>query len=256
MTNKIAVIILSLAIATMYNACGKETFGVAPQVSKDTGDNSSRIEVNEDPTNSKALAECSVNLNSQDEFKIQISAYRDQFGSIDPSLVHAKISKMPRAFDSEKLDIKFFKWSSSPTGETNLVREPVSYRFERKVSSNAFKVVAENYNYTVFNVDEVEKMAKYLKYPATDSFYFFNNTYLLLDLKDPKASFQVIKAALYSGDTVVKQIDILIPTFIADPDFYTKKKPAVLAGLHPLNGLLGKGFTDQQLKDTSGTLCF
>jgi hypothetical protein len=200
------------------------------------------------------------------DISVVVQRYKDQFGATRDDLMRVKFVTAPSSqWINENWDLEIYRWIASSNGST-LDSTNLSFQFERKVGSNA-QLVSSN-NYIFFNWAEFVGMADYVnKLPAYSSspqissvspIAFFNDMNLLVNTRDASNSYQVMRLVLRRSSTgqSVREIDVLIPSFQADPAKYAadSRHPQILSDLHPLKGQVG--FTQLQFQSVAHGACF
>lgn len=216
-----------------------------------------------------AMAACSTDVAGLSDFQVQVMQYREYNA---PNLVRVKIVKAPSEFNSTSSDwkVQMYRWTSTVDGSTSIDNSPLSFQFERKVGTG-FELIAKNSQtpvvYSAFYGSQIAPMADYAnqytgyapisKASPTD---FFKGATFLVDLKDSTNSYQVLRVTIHNKDetSVLREVDVLIPTFSADPARYNSESrhPLVLQGLHPLKAKLGQSWSQTQYSEFAKTFCF
>ena len=193
---------------------------------------------------------------------VQVKAYVDQFGTARNDLVRLKFVTAPQLWQDQNWDMKMFRWIASPDGSSTIDTTPLTYQFERSISSG-YQLLSTN-SYPIFNWTEVTQMADYANQALSANLSssspaaFFSQVSLLVNLKDTTNSYQVLRMVFYSGASVMREIEILIPSFQADPTRYANNAshPSALVSLHPLYAQKGQNFSQTQFKQMADANCF
>ena len=229
------------------------------------------------PADQTKLTSCSKNIVAYDtssgsrvpttDISVQVQRYKDQNGTVRDDLMRVKFVTAPSAqWIAQNWDLEIYRWMASPTG-SNLDSTNLRFQFERKVGSNA-QLVSPN-QYIFFKWTDFENMTTFVNSsPAFKSFptsvsdvspiAFFNEMNLLVNTRDDSNSYHVMRLVLRNGTTgqSVREIEVLIPAFAADPARYAAdtRHPLVLQDLHPLKGQ--SGYTQLQFQALGHASCF
>ncbi len=208
------------------------------------------------PSSSDAIAQCSQDVANNSNIKVQVMQYVDQYGQARTDYVRVKLSKIPSTWMTSNWDLNVKRWAVSPDNKSSMDNTALYYQFEKRTASG-FQLLS-NYSYQVFNWDEVQQMADYA---GIDDGAFFNSVSLLVNLKGDSGSFQALRVAFSQGGangSVIHYVDVLIPTFQADPAKYNadSRHPYTLQILHPLKDKAGQGWTQSQYLDFTKSFCF
>ena len=248
---------LVLIAATALMGCGSRVTGGSTDMASTNG---MPNPADRGGASGKPVASC--NKAVKNDFDVRLMAYTDQNGIRNNSLVRLKFAHVPAEYVGDGYDIQIRKWTASPTGvvrpASNEAPQFVTSRFETK-SSGIFNA-ASNWGYnTSLNMDWYNMKliaAANGTTTYTDPNVFFQNYNLLLDLQDPGGDWKALQVILTYNGAAVKWLDILIPTFDANPADYQANHPAVLTNLHPLFSMLGQGFPASQFQTETNGYCF
>lgn len=256
-THKLAVV-LACAIALM--GCGAKN---SPNTESGSNDLAS---VGDRGDQTKPQATC--NRVTEGDIDVKIMAYADGSGNKNNSLVRLKFLSVPAEFSTGTYDIHMVKWTASPNGaitptstESPLYVNSKFELFQGGIFNNAStwgfnsggsgcsSCLSIDWN----NINEVAKDAGISISTSNDFFSKFN---LLMDLNDANGDWKVLQIIFKNKGISVKHVNILIPTFDANPEDYEKSHPAVLNNLHPFLSKKGQGFTASQFQSFANTNCF
>lgn len=249
-TKTIYTSMLVLIAATALMGCGSRVSSSGSTDSASTAASAS----------GKPVASC--NKVSQNNFDVRLMAYTDANGVTNPSLVRLKFAQVPSEYLNDGYDIEIRKWTASSTGVVRPANsESPQYatsKLEYKSSSIFNSASAWGYNQTLnldwYNMKLVAAANGTTTY--TDPNVFFQKYNLLLDLKDPNGDWKALQIVLTYNGAAVKWVNILIPTFYANPTDYQATHPAVLSNLHPLLSMVGQGFASSQYTTETNSYCF
>lgn len=209
-----------------------------------------------------AMAACSEDVEGLSDLKVRLMVYQDSYGKVRPDYVRLQINKAPSGWQSGNWDLYIYRWTAASDGNTSIDSTPLQYQWERKVGSG-FSLMASTW-YQVFNWAEVVQMVDYVKesaqvdLPKDSPQAFANVASLLVGLKDTTNSYQVLRLVFKNGNTVMKEANVLIPTFIANPEKYNAdpRHPPILQTLHPLKSRLGQTWTEANYLEFARSFCF
>jgi hypothetical protein len=274
MRKLLQLLAVGIALGVLFVNCGSPSssgdgFGAVNTPSNDPN-----------PADQTKLTSCSKNIVAYDtssgsrvpttDISVQVQRYKDQTGTVRDDLMRLKFVTAPSAqWMSENWDLEIYRWIASPSG-SNLDTTNLSFQFERKVGSNAQLVSPNQYiffdwtdlrNMTTF-VNSEESSPAFANFPTDVSdaspIAFFNEMNLLINTRDTTNSYQVMRVVLRNGTTKqsVREIEVLIPAFAADPARYAAdtRHPLVLQDLHPLKGQ--SGYTQLQFQALGHASCF
>lgn len=163
----------------------------------------------------KPLASCNKSIST--DISMTINATTDANGQIDPNWTKVKFNFLSAKATASGNTVRFFKWKVSGNQST-LDQNPLSTMFFNLESGQP-----TTNSTTTIPVAEIA---------TTRGIY--------VELNDPQASYQVIKAVVYdSNGQIVAQLNSLIPQFNSIPNDYKlnydgSARAQVLVDLHPL----------------------
>ncbi len=188
-------------------------------------------------TVNKSLASCNKKMTA--DISYSSTVIQDQMGTQDNNWLKVKMNFLsPKATASGNV-LKFFKWKMV-NGVPYLDQTPMSF-YTYNISSNTSGTTAMNQ----IAVSQVTTSNAFTVY-----------------LNDSQATYQVIKAVIYSADgSLVAQSDSLIPQFMANPTDYAynsdgSARATGLKALHPLNGVNTSGWSQDNYADYYKSFCF
>jgi len=232
MTNqkhKVQNLFIVLIAAATVSACG---------TSKSNSVNQNNFSSANSQLNSqKQLTNCSSSVNS--DIALNINAITDSAGQIDPNWVKIKFNFLSTTATQSGNTVRFFKWKVSG-GQSLLDQTPLSSQFYNLTSGQPTATAA-----TSTSVVEIS---------ATRGLY--------LQLNDPSASYQVIKAVVYnSAGQVVSQINSLIPQFNSNLVDYSinsdgSPRAQILIDMHPLKSISTTSWSQASYTNYFQNFCF
>lgn len=209
---KLALIALTAALMT---ACGTSK-------SNPTATSSSAYDFG----SSKLLANC--NKTKDSNFSINTGSVTDSSGQYSTEWIKLKFNFLSSAVTTSGNTIKFFKWRVV-SNTAQMDNTPLS--FAKYDLSSGSTVGA-----TVTSMNVLELSSSYGLY---------------IQLNDPNAQFQVIKAVVYnSSGSIVAQINTLIPGFYASPSDYQYNSDGTprSVSLQQMHLLYGQNYTGTSLQ--------
>lgn len=208
-------------------------------------------------TSNEALATCSQDIVGNGELKVEAMQYVDIYGQAHADIIRLKFLKIPSGWAISDWDLVLKRWAASPDNKSTIDDTPLYYQFEKRTASGFSLIHPADYSYQVFNYKEVKKMATYANIAESS---FFSQVSLLVSLKGDSSSYQALRVqfSLGAGGAVETYVDLLIPTFLADPAKYNadSRHPATLQYLHPMKDKLGQGWSTSQYQDFAKSFCF
>ncbi len=242
--------LLVLIAATALMGCGSR---VSSSGSSDSASTAAAA-------SNKPLAVC--NKVVKNDFDVRLMAYTDANGVSNGSMVRLKFAHIPTEYVGDGYDIQIRKWTASSTGVVRPADTDTPQYANSKLeykSSNIYQS-ASNWGYnTTMNVDWYNMKLIAAANEAityTDPNTFFQKYNMLVDLQDTTGDWKALQIILTYNGTAVKWVNILIPTFYADPADYQATHPAVLSNLHPLLSMIGQGFASSQYTTETNGYCF
>ena len=182
-------------------------------------------------TTYKPLANCNKAVTS--DLSLSTAAVQNQAGQVDYNWLKLKFNSLSTKSTVKGNVVKFFKWKSI-NGQNSLDQTALTiFNLSTGATSNQIDAstvtVATNY---------------------------------AVQLNDAQASYQVLKAVVYSADgKIVTQADALIPQFNAKSSDYVfnsdgSMRASNLQSLHPLALTNTNGWSDDQYSQYFQALCF
>jgi hypothetical protein len=219
-----------------------------------SNDNSSTVT----PSGTDAMALCSQDVAGNSELKVRVMQFVDQYGQARPDYVRLQFLKIPSGWKIGNWDMNIKRWAVSPDNKSSIDETALYYQFEKKSSTSFSLIHPSDYSYQVFNYEEVEDMSEFV---GVDPGAFFNRHTILVNLKGDGSSFQALRVQFSVGGAageVETFVDVLIPTFQADPAKYNAdtRHPYTLQILHPLKDKVGQSWTQAQYYDFTRGFCF
>ncbi len=245
-TMKLSLIILAIGFLV---ACGSSKtadsgFGTVDSSSTSTN------------TEKPAVAVCSQDVAGSSSMKVRLMQYVDPYGATRSDYVRLQFKVAPSDWASGDLDLLLYRWTASSDNATSLDSTPLSYQLEKKVGSG-FQLLS-NQAYQIMNWTEIQQFALATNVNAASPQDFFQTVTVLVNLKDMTNSYQALRVNLRQNGTVVHKMDVLIPTFQADPAKYNAdtRHPVSLQALHPLKDKLGQSWTQANYFEFARSFCF
>lgn len=243
---------LVLVTTALLSACG---------ASKDSAnyDSSSRINLVDintaaDGTN-RPLAYCNQATNTQ--LSLAVSTYQDG-ETVSLTRMNAKVLKIPTSFAQNKTYLEFHKYMISKTG----VKSWGTERLAAHIYSIADgKLLASNKKYLYWA--DLQSAAAKLGVSTPEQ--FFKKTRIVIELDDVSGDYDALSVIYYDNEdnSVISQLDALIPVFDADPARYavendgqtTSTRSLTLQNLHPFKNQTNQGWTAQNYQTKANEFC-
>lgn len=218
---KIFALVLTLSLV----ACSqKSTQSLSASISDGTRTTSG--------TSNKPLAYCSHNQNSEMNANTMVFTQANQ--TIRTDLVWLNLSSIPAEFENGQY-MQIFRWKADTTGAPFMDKTPLQFRFQSKKNSQ----VGTGYS----NYARWAELSSFRQsFGENSAASFFNSSMILVDIKDLRAEYDAIRIVVYnSSGSVVQNLDILIPSFYANPADYAVEDNGVarsnlLQAIHPFVG--------------------
>ena len=252
-TNKLMKITFAIGAIWWLTGCGSS------QSTTSGGFDSASTNPGTQPADT-AVATCSTDVAHMSDFQVQVMQFPGR-----SDLVRVKIVNTPQDFIASNWEVLMYRWTAAPGGSSSIDSTPLSFQFERKDSYSAFQSLTSGTPYQALYGSQVQGMVDYANQfktlPALSSASataFFQGATFLVDLKDQTGSFQVLRISLKNAGVVVREVDVLIPTFQADPARYNadSRHPAILQQLHPQKDKLSQSWTQNQYSAFTQSSCF
>jgi len=234
---------LLLTVLTMFTACGMQT------ATQSNNDFASRTVVDSTAAAAaKNIAYC--NQKAQGGLTAKLMVYVDATNKIRNDYMKVKIMQIPASFASGDY-IEFFRWQATAAGQIYLDPVPTQARFETLDGR-----IITNFSPVIY-WSQVSAIAA--QNGMSDVNTFFQNVRLVVDIRDPQASYDVLKIAMYnSSNTNTINMDMLLPSFFASPTDYAldggQPRANALQALHPFVGITN--WSAAQYLTTANTYCF
>lgn len=216
-----------------------------------------------------AIATCSSDVAALADFQVQVMQYGSETVSNKPDLVRVKIVKAPQEYIAEDWEVLMYRWTVADDGTNQAIdNDPLYFQFERKDTYSTFQQMTSStapVSYQAFYGGQVQQMVDYANQftsysplSASSATGFFQKATFLVNLRDLKSAYQVIRIVLKKSGTVMREVDVLIPSFQADPALYNadSRHPTALQQLHPLKSKLGGTWTKDQYSEFARSSCF
>lgn len=236
--------IAALASITLLSACGASNQSL----------NSSSTLPNTYLSSDKPLASCSETVGT--DLKGRLQAVKDSAGNVRSDLVYLRLTALPSGFSSGSNYIAMWKWLANSSGYTYL--DGTALEFKLINASTSQEITGWR---TTLTWSDVSAAASNMG--VADAQAFFNKVKIMVNLKDTKGEYDVLKVTSYESSTnkAVSQADGLIPLFYANPSDYAYESDGslradILESLHPLKSYTSQGFSGAQFKSMAEALCF
>ncbi len=238
---------LILTLALINLSCGRK---VSSGNSESSFDSSSRLPVTTtQQTAPKDVALC--NKKDSTYLTAQVMVYYDQTTTYHPEFVRLYIPKIHADFAKSNFQLVLRKWKASEQGETFQEDAPLKVRVER-IGEHSPVTGYMNAIHWDTMASEIQKNIS-TNYTMSEAFSKFS---FVVDLKDPTATFDVLKISLYQDGKWIEDWNILIPAFYAHPKAYAENQNAVLAQLHPFYGSENTTFDGAHFAGVLNGYCF
>ncbi len=205
-----------------------------------------------------SYALCSGDVAGLADMNINVEQYVDAYNSPRTDLLRLRFKVAPAAWMNNNWDLQIYRWAASPDGSPSIDSSPLYYQFEKKSGAGFSLIHPSSYKYNIFNWTEVTGMATYAGLKSGTPQEFFNAVNLVVNVNDTTNTYQVLRVVLRQGGTVARQVDLLIPSFEADPARYKEntRHPELLQNLHPLKSYMGQTWTQANYLQFSQNFCF
>lgn len=245
-------------MTALLMACGSSKSGGDSYGEADLGSNGGSG--GSSSNNTDALAVCSKDGTALSDFQVHLQQYVDQYGQARKDIVRLRIVKAPTAWQTSNLDLSVYRWTASPSGAVSADNTPLNFQFERR-AAGGFQMLT-NTIYRYFNWGDIVQMGKFANITTTSPQSFWDVASIVVDLKDTTNSYQALQVVLWdtstSPATAARRVDVLIPTFQADPAKYNadSRHPSILQNLHPLKSLVGQNWSQANYDQFARAFCF
>ena len=248
-SQKILTLALLATLSLMMTACGS-----AKQSSSGSDDLASRSTGSDVTQSANKFAYC--NAGSATNFKANIMAYMDTAGNVRYDYMKVKWTTIPSHFSNEATYFNMWRWKANSSGQTYIDPTPVEFRLEYIATGNPVTGWRNNLSWT-----ELKSIAA--KHNFSNALDLFKYVRAVVNIKDTAGEYDVLKIALYnkSNNTLVEQMDVLMPIFSANPSDYAVEsngasRPSVLRNLHPYNSMQSQGWSTSHYVSLANSNCF
>lgn len=244
---KSLVALLVLASFTMAG-CGSGK----KAVDSGSSENSSRIPEGDSTT--KPVVKCS--RISGDGITGEIRVYTDVMGRTLVDKVRINLTNLPSTFESSDYSIRFFRWMASYPNVIFSDSTPLKLWIEKRAGSSPITGQLDRIQW-----DEIDDILTDKGHSITSMDSAFEQFSFVVDLKDPDASYDALTIGLYKNGAAVQSINVLLPTYHANPNDYatdSRKKearPTVLQDLHPFKTYIDSEISDEDYSGMATSLC-
>lgn len=202
------------------------------------------------------------------DLEVRLMAYKDPNGRPNNSLIRMKFVKVPNEYAANNYDIRIRKWTASPTGviRPSDTEAPLHVNTRIDLKSAGGYEIASGWGYNLdcascllLDWHNMGIIANDHGETYTNANVFFEKYHLLLDLEDAKGDWKGLTIVFTDLGVPVKHVNILIPTFAADPVDYVTNHPPVLNQLHPFYSMrypIDQGWPSTQFETESNGYCF
>lgn len=238
--------VLLLTVLAMLTACGaqksyNDTSTITDLASHNTASNSASNAV---------LLRC--NQKSQDGITAKMTVYTDAANQLRNDYIKLQFTQMPSSFTTGDY-IQLFRWQANSANQVYLDPVALESRFETTDGR-----VLTNFS-TLIYWGQIASIAK--DSGITNMNTFLQNIRLVVNIRDPQGSFDVLKIAMYNSNSEnTVNMDMLIPSFSASPDDYAIDQGAArashLQALHPFAAYKGQNWTATQYQSMGNSFCF
>jgi hypothetical protein len=234
--------------------CGSNKITAGSSESAAVTDFSSRVPVNS--TSQKPLAVC--NRGSNGQLSVDLRQFEDGFGAARNDYVRAKVRSVPSELTNSSYYLAFYRWKANSQGQAYMDNDALNVRVE-SLSSQFFAPVSgysENLTW-----EAMQGIAEKANNSVTTPSEFFTKFSLTVDIRDPLAEYDAIKVVLYNGSEVVSELDMLLPTFYADPHDYRLEpsgsaRAQSLQSIHPFASMVGQSWSANHYTTEANKFCF
>lgn len=246
-------ILFLLSLVVFFTACGKsrtDAFGSVDSASVGEGTPASELEA------SLAKAYCSRDASNHSDLQVHLMQAVDAYNQPIEGFVRLKFIKAPTGWASGNWDMMMYRWTAAPDNSTSLDSQPLQYQFEKRVSSG-FQMLSNN-SYQYFNWEEIQQMGEYSGINAASPQSFFTTATLLVNLRGSTNSYQVLRVTFRQNGVIMKEADVLIPVYYANPAKYNAdaRHPLTLQVLHPMKDKVGQNWAEQTYTEFAQGFCF
>lgn len=241
--------VLAISAIAFLTACG---------TSKNQGsmDFSSRTPFTTTPTSSSSKAFALCSRGNGTEINTKVKVFVDSSNTTKMDFVYVRLTSLPTNFKENKNYISMWKWLASSSGSTYL--DPAALEFILTDAST--NQMLTEWKKTLYWSDVVT-IASGMGINDVQS--FFDRVNILVDLKDAKGEYDVLKITNYDSSTnkPVSQTDALLPLFSVNPADYAfepngSARAQVLQALHPFQSQASQGFTTEKFASMANDFCF
>jgi hypothetical protein len=249
--NIIFLLLISLNYVNL--GCGSNKLGSSNQIATSPTTGTRMI------TNSagKALAVC--NRGDSQGLSVQLRQYEDVPGNPRNDLIRVKFLNAPTGLaNTTNSYIAFYRWKADSNGAAVQDSSPLKIRVDSMMSYNFVPI--SNFS-TALNWPLMSQVSDQRGLTIKNPTDFFGHFSLTIDLQDPFAEYDALKVVYYENDTATATVDVLLPTFYADPNQYQYDtqglvRANVLQSLHPLRSMLGQIWPQTQFSSRFNQFCF
>ncbi len=195
------------------------------------------------------ILECNSKSSEDEKLSVQVKAFFEDSSELRPDLLRIRIPKAIANFATDKnLSLEFYRWLVTPDGsKTEIDSTPLKYAFE---SFPDLRLMSDFYDSNVKNLN-YEALPKDVKLED-----------LVIAVHSTASPYQVIRVVLKNkssnSTSVVSQVDLLMPTFYANPLVYrdTHSSQSLLQALHPFNSRINSGWKTSDYVNFGKSFCF
>lgn len=260
--NQIFLATTGLLIATsLLTACGASKTTISSNTSASTSDDTTTA------STELAVANCSTSEgvnsdpNKSRDTVATLSAFKDASGVVSKNLFYLKLQNAPEEWKTENYELRVFRWTQSPNGAVTLDQKPLDLMpfvkrnggWERLGPTADYKYPAISWAVHWQNPNNTNQgFIPYAqaKYGSANSLYgatvtdLMTNFSMLIDVKDTAGTYKALRVVFYTtSGAVAREVDLLIPSYYADPTEHANGKGSLISELHPLKDQTSQGWS-------------
>ncbi len=200
-------------------------------------------------TNSQGLL---LNCNEFEETSVALSGrikiYEDPLSGYQDDRVSVRLDSLPTHWETNSnLQIRFYRWRTSPSGEVSQDSEPLAFYIR---DPNTAQNISGSYT-SLDHSDFFSLLGR------NDARALLQHN-LIVMVGTPDEGYHVIRPVLYNVqlDETVGFVDALIPAFVADPNLYAQTHHDLINSIHPFWSKKNEGWSENNYVAFGEAFCF
>lgn len=247
--------------AGLLSACGASKTTVSSNTSASTSEDTTTASADLAIANCSTSEGVNIDPNKTRDTVATLSAYKDASGVVSKNLFYLKLQNAPEEWKTENYELRIFRWTQSTNGAVTMDQKALDMTpyvkrnggWERLGPISDYKYSGISWNVHWQNPNNTSQgflPYSQAKYGSANPLYgatvtdLMTNFSLLIDVKDTAGTYKALRVVFYTtSGAVAREVDLLIPSYYADPTQHAVGKGSLITALHPLKDQTNQGWT-------------